>query len=355
MSMMPRSALLVLTLAVALTAPALAQAAPTTIDSTLRGTPVDAAHGAVVWSRYDAQLNAYRLVVRQGDVNTVPAVAPSPIPFDADLGTTAGGKVAVVYSRCASYAHFRAAGDNCDLFVLDLASGGERAITAANSRATEFNPTLSRGTLAWVREARAGHPLVYRRALEPLTSTKRSKRAPGLPSRRCVHGKGKCLRVKSGRIDELELSGKRLAIAMTYFNWIDLRVGDVRKRSSRVIATEGVGLDYTLAEYLGLSFAKGRLAWWQVCKEQTECSASGAYRYRFSNTRYDFDNDFEQLDGWAWTGSATYRAQAASILSDVDDCRAPKAPNPVACLVVRAGQPEWKHVATRNVLADSTF
>lgn len=314
-----------------------AAASPTTIDALPRESPLDAGQGYLVWSRYDDAVKAYRLVVRIDGVNTVPAIDPSPIPFDADLGATGGGKPAVVYSRCATYKDDRGPGDRCDLYLLSLTTGNEQKIARANTSASESNPTLSRGRLAWVTERRNVNPAVYRRALTARKSRK-SKRVPGLPAR-----------VRDGAIFELELSGNRLAEIVAYTtadsaDATEVRLVDLLSGKARRIAFQHIGENNQ--EYSGLSFSTHSVAWFRDCFENPGCAGSGAYRMSMLTGRYDRALDPQLYAGWQWTGDATYTSQARG---RADDCRPDGATAPTPCRVQREARPTWTRVAARLV------
>src|ERR1700704_817132 len=83
-----------------------AAADPATLDALARASELDAGQGAVVWSRYDGTITAYR--------------------------------------------HDRGPRDRCDLYILSLTTGAERRIDAASTAASESHPTLWHGELAWI-------------------------------------------------------------------------------------------------------------------------------------------------------------------------------------------------------------
>jgi len=321
-----------------------AAAAPTTIDTLARESGVDAGQGAVVWSRYDDTVKAYRLVVRRNGVNSVPPIAPSPDAFDADLGSDSHGEPAVVYSRCASYKHDRDQRDRCDLYILSLETGAERAIRNANTSASESSPTLWRGQLAWLTERKSGQTEYHRSLRAP--ASRKSRRLPGLPSRVCdLHNSKPCSRVLAAGIYELELHGDRLAEIVGYDtvdrygegSSTEVRLVSLRSGRSRRIAYQNIGENGQ--EYSGLSFSSRKLAWYRACFEFPGCAGSGAYRLGLSDGRYERALDPQTYAGWAWTGSATYTSQ----------CGLEEANTPPPCLVARDADPAWKHVAARNV------
>jgi hypothetical protein len=136
-----------------------AHAAPTTIATEQRATPVAAWAGTVAWSTYDATTNDYHLVVSRnaGAPRRVP-VAPSANAFDLDLGTNRSGSTYAVYSRCTTPATDSRPPTGCDLFRLSLASGVEtRLDTLSSPTWDEREPTIFRGEIAFIRtETRGG-------------------------------------------------------------------------------------------------------------------------------------------------------------------------------------------------------
>ena len=338
---------IILALLGALMAAAPAAAAPTTIDTLPRESGLDAGQGAVVWSRYDDAAKAYRLVVRRNGVNSLPPIDPSPDAFDADLGSNSRGEPAVVYSRCASYRDDRGPRDRCDLYILSLKTGSERALRNANTSASESNPTLWRGELAWISERRGARPTVYHRSLA--AGARKSRRLPGLPARACnIHNSRPCSRVTAGAIEELELHGNRLAEIVGYSagsgDSTEIRLVSLRSTSARRIAFQNIGENNQL--YTGLSFSSRKLAWFRGCFENPGCAGSGAYRLGLSTRRYERALQRRLYSGWAWTGAATYTAQLSRY---DDDCRQDGSSPAAPCLVARDADPRWRRVTARNV------
>jgi hypothetical protein len=139
-------------LAGAALAPA-AHAAPTTLSTEQRATPVAAWAGVVAWSSYDPAANDYHLVVSRngGPPQRVP-IAPSAVAFDVDLGTNRNGSTYAVYSRCTTPAAPRRPATGCDLYRLSLGTGVERRLDRLSSpRWDERDPTIFRGRIAFIR------------------------------------------------------------------------------------------------------------------------------------------------------------------------------------------------------------
>lgn len=122
--------------------------------------PVIDAHGrGVAWSDYDAAIDAWRLVANVGGETQVLPIAPRPTPFDVDLGPDGRGGLVAVYSRCARGLRrdiptpqvFRAGRHGCDLYAYSFATGREREVAGASSRADEYWPAVWKGRIAFVR------------------------------------------------------------------------------------------------------------------------------------------------------------------------------------------------------------
>jgi hypothetical protein len=141
----------------AVLAPA-AHAAPTTIATEQRATPISAWAGTVVWSSYDATTNDYHLVVsRNGATPQRLAVAPSANAFDVDLGTNRSGSTYAVYSRCTTPATQNTPPTDCDLYRLSIASGIETKLDTLSSPTwDERDPTIFRGEIAFIRNETHG-------------------------------------------------------------------------------------------------------------------------------------------------------------------------------------------------------
>src|SRR3954466_6549199 len=145
------------TLCAAALAPA-AHAAPTTIATEQRATPVAAWAGTVAWSSYDPATNDYHLVVsRNGGAPQRLPVAPSADAFDVDLGTNRNGSTYAVYSRCTTPAAANSVPTGCDLYRLSAASGVEQRLASLSSPEwDEREPTIFRGQIAFIRNETHG-------------------------------------------------------------------------------------------------------------------------------------------------------------------------------------------------------
>ena len=155
-----RSAVLA-ALACAALAPA-AHAASTTLSTEQAVGPVAAWNGTVVWSSFDRAANDYKLVVsKDGGKPTALPVAPSPTPFDVDLGTNRNGSTYAVYTRCEHPGSVKGSivtrGTGCDIYRLRIATGKEDHLTKLSAPAwDERDPTIFRGEIAFIRAQKSG-------------------------------------------------------------------------------------------------------------------------------------------------------------------------------------------------------
>ncbi|MCA1697534.1 MAG: hypothetical protein LC790_00955, partial [Actinobacteria bacterium] len=352
---MTRSPLLLTVVMLTVAAPA--ASAQTTLDTMPRDTPVRTGAGATVWSHFDPAIGAFRLSVRRAGVISRPAIKPSVVAFDADVGPGPRGDPLVVYSRCESYDRNERPVGDCDLYLLDLANGVERTLTRANSAARELHPTIWHDQIAWVRDYAANRPVVYRRALSAPVST-HSTRVAGVPTRRCAHPRAavrppraSCPLTTDRMISQLELREQWLAQIVTYHGpdepgfrsnevrLVLLRTGQVRRVARTVTGLGG-------QTFLGLSFDARHLAWFKTCLAggcDPRFARVGAFRYRVVTGHLQLAIDRAQLAGWAWTPGSTYHVE--NTLNPAD-CASPCPPADTS--VMRSGEPNWKPLPTRD-------
>jgi hypothetical protein len=240
----------------ALVATSAASAADTVVTQVQRPTAIRTYAGIQAFSAFEGTLEGgvYRLaILRQGKVELMP-VAPSQVPFEADIGPDRNGRPQLIYMRCTG----RDSG--CDLFTLSLASGaGEQPVSAANTSRNEVAPTLWNGRIAFARHSKDGsQPVVYTRRLSDLRTR---------PSKRLA-------RVRDGEIAELELYRDRLAQIINLPFMSEIRVVRISTRRARRLARVGRGEGGQY--FAGIGFAGGYLAW----ARGGELAA--IYRHRFS-------------------------------------------------------------------------
>jgi hypothetical protein len=284
--------------------------------------------GTIVFSQLDQNSSRWYLAVRRAgatEVERLP-VAPAAVPFEADIGPDGQGRPALVYQRCSGRP---AAPTDCDLFVFSLSNGtGERRVRNANHpRLNDMRPTLWRGRIAWTREYGSGrnaNPVVYTRKLTAPTG-RRSTRLPGAPKRRCGDSERfECGPTINRSVQALELRGKRLALIVLYhcpgcsgFAWNEVRLGDLTRRGSRLVAFQIVGL--SSQSYVGPSLFAGRLAWYSACPgapSRADCpgpNAGSPFRHVLSSRRYEKGGRGPAgLVGFADTGSRLYEVVGCS-------------------------------------------
>ncbi len=121
---------------------------------------IDAFEGRVVWSDYDAAIDAWRLTEHVGGVTRALPVEPRETPFDVDLGPDDRGGTLAVYSRCSRglvrdmptpQESRRRVRNGCDLYAYSFTTGAETPIARANSTADEYWPAVWRSRVAFVR------------------------------------------------------------------------------------------------------------------------------------------------------------------------------------------------------------
>ena len=267
-------------------APAAAQSVAT-LD---RSTPIAAYGGRLVWSSFDPATQTYGLVTRAGGVTSAVPVARRSVPFDADLGPGPTGSVVAVYSRCTTEVTASGSfgpslygkGRGCDLYSFDFGSGQETKLASANAPdASEFWPTIWRGTLAFARtyDDKRDFPYIYTR---PLSGGGRSTRQPGGPRSGCA-----TCNDRLSRPIALDLYGKRLAFAWQYVGTgegldTDIRMDTIGGGHARIAHQSGGGLTQVEPGWPG--FESGRLYWSVGCfGDPGGCPGRyGLRRYRIS-------------------------------------------------------------------------
>ncbi len=312
--------------------------------------------GTIVFSEYVPAERRWYLSVR--DVGAQPrrlAVAPSPVPFDADIGTDSAGRPQLVYRRCAGPV---SAPVGCDLFVFSLAvATGERAVRNANDPGrNDVGPTLWRGRIAWTREYGTGkdaNPVVYTKTLTAPRSQP-STRLPGVPTVRCAEEVGlvepTCGPTTFRSVKALELWGDNLGLIVRYvfdglggISQTETRLNRISDRSAQQIAFLLAGLNGQ--SLVGPSFFSGRLAWYRACTvTERSCRAFvGPWRYRISTRRYERGAPGPILvSGFADTGTRLYEVVSCPDAA-ITEVPAP-APAP-ACAITSVVPPAYNPVA----------
>jgi hypothetical protein len=141
----------------------------------------DAYGDVIAWSAYDPFTKTYRLRVLRSGQRADPPVARNLQPFDLDVGPGPDGKPVIVYAH------------DGNLFQYDGTT--ESPLAEVNSSLIESQPSIHRGSLAFVRQrSKRGRPTVY------LRSGGDTKRQPRPRYRRTIG------------VDNLELSARGLFV-----------------------------------------------------------------------------------------------------------------------------------------------
>jgi hypothetical protein len=288
------SALLLVTAA----APALADETIATVGAP---TPIGAYGGRLAWSAFDPALGKYRLMTEVGGtISTVP-VAPRGVAFDVDLGPDRSGATIAVYSRCKREPGRRdpaisnavaqladwSSGRGCDAFRFDFASGRERKVASASTRAaSEFLPTVWRTRIAFARvyerrRGRAGdRAYLYARPLEGRGRTRRLPVGARSKQRFCSAKPRRCrLKLEPGPT-ALDLAGRRLA-----FGWDSggpssaVYLDTLRsKRTDKRLVSRVASGEIQAEEILSPQVVDGQLFWFLSLFGDQTSSASQRYR-----------------------------------------------------------------------------
>ncbi len=294
--------------------------------------------GTIVLSDFDQAERRWYLSVRKAGAAKAQrlAVAPSAMPFDADVGTDSRGRPELIYQRCKAKQVTTPSPlpptpqdtisipAGCELFVYSLAgASGERPVRNANDPShNDVGATLWRGRIAWTREygsGKAANPVVYTKTLTALRSQP-SRRLPGVPQTRCGDVDKVCGPTTDRNVEALELWGDNLAVTVDYsctgcsgIAQSELRLDSVTTGSSRRLALQIVGLNGQ--QMVGPSFFDGRLAWYRACAvAEASCrSFVGPWRYRLSTRGYERGAPGPiRVDGFADSGSRLYEVVGCS-------------------------------------------
>jgi hypothetical protein len=121
----------------------------TSSDHVLRG--LSAYDGRVAWWSTDARDRGQLMSWNGSDVERAP-IARVNRAFELDLGPTATGHVAAVYSRCDRH------GEHCDVYQYDFTTRRQTRVgVAADPHVSETEPTLWRRRIAFVADATDAH------------------------------------------------------------------------------------------------------------------------------------------------------------------------------------------------------
>lgn len=263
----------------------------------------------------------YRLtrVHADGRLEPLPGIAPRAEPFDADVGTDGRGRPTIVYSRCARPRTYRDVSPvGCDVWLYQPGRAVESKIAVAGTPAmSEFEPTLSRGRLAWA-SARRGSVAVVTRQL-------------------VGRGAARGLRSFAGRndVEHLELEGRRLAMAVRSDvgqspTAISLRLIDdvtARRPRARVLARHSSGEGGQT--FVGPSFAGGRLGWLLACFGDPGGCRRGPSTYDLRTRKLTVEPAYRPRAGYALMPGGTLEVGGGGLeLGDEPDVEEPDLPGP---------------------------
>jgi hypothetical protein len=114
------------------------------------GPKVSAGDNAIAWSTFSA--DGWHLMARVGQATEAVPVAPSPDPFDVDLGDDGHGGLVASYSRCSVPAEGLQLPHGCHLYYYDFATRTEHRVTLANTAGrSQFDPSMAAGRIAFVQ------------------------------------------------------------------------------------------------------------------------------------------------------------------------------------------------------------
>jgi hypothetical protein len=271
-------------------------------------TTVKAYAGSAVFSRWDGS-RFHLALSRDGGAPQDLPVVPQGAAFDADIGPDAGGRPAVVFSRCeATFA-------SCRLWYLQI--GQPSAVVLRGVGPGVTHPSIWRGRLAWVRHVDGQGQVVMTRA------GGRNRALPGVPP--------------AGAVLELELGRKQVALStveqLGQAGVCGLRkvllVGIASRRVS-VVGSQVCGLNGQ--SWAGPSFAGDSFYVARYCGGEPSCAAPqyGVIRYGLRTHAYAVAAFPGALTGWAYDASGRAYASRAPL----GDCSPPDLP--VSCSVVRA-------------------
>jgi hypothetical protein len=247
-------------------ASARATASPVRIAGVRGWNSVRAWHGVQVWTTYGGDRRWHVVVRNRGRISMPAGIPVGDARLRVDVGPGENGKPALAFLRCIKV---------CRVVVSDLAGGRARTIPGSDG-ATAL--TIWGSRVAWVADRTA----VLTRTLR----TPGIMRLAGAPRRKCLSSR--CRRPTGRSVDDLELSGRRLALTTSYTlpegDQTEVRMQSVRGGPQRLIA------QMTVAEgaqfWAGPSWAGGELFFYRSCP--FGCDDQGAYRYDPDSGAYAF-------------------------------------------------------------------
>jgi hypothetical protein len=281
-------------------------AGDTVVATTGRATPIDAFAGHLVWSYWDPQANAYRLVELAGGAAQPLPIAPRSMPFDVDLGPDRRGRTIAVYSRCTKepIIYWELDGRRgCDLYEFSFTTNRERKLRPAGSKTDEYFPTVWRNRIAFTRTYRAPARVQPRRLIYW----------------RSLSG-GQAHRVRTGRHaayiapHDLDLRGNRVAVIwQSDYGAAEIRVDAIGGRSRLISTVPGsptAAIEYTA---FGTSLS-GSYVYWMIDQSKETPYLSELRRHAIGiaiDERAQTALD-ESIDAFTQDGDVSYYALPSS-------------------------------------------
>lgn len=273
-------------------------------------TAVRELQGIALVSAFDRTSDTYRLAtVAGGTVTPIPGVPSQAGAFDADIGSDSAGQPEVVFSADVD--------GQRDLFVVGLDGAPPRPVSNVSTTRSEVSPTLDAGRVGFVRIYGSGtaaqrNPVVYVKALVAPRS-RPSTRLPGVPQRRCGDFEPGCGPTTGKLVEELELSGPRLAMTVHYgcrhcsgISQTEVRQDDLRTGRAEQIAFQVSGLSGQ--NLTGLSYSGADLAFYRSCGGDTSGCLGGKAGPRLSRRDGAFfaATGPARIGGFAFDGSRAF-------------------------------------------------
>jgi hypothetical protein len=273
-----------------------AHAAPSTLSTEQRATPVAAWAGTVAWSSYDPASNDYHLVVsRNGGAPQRVAVAPSATAFDVDLGTNRNGSTYAVYSRCETPATDNVPPTDCDIYRLRLDTGAEQRLTSLSSPSwDEREPTIFRGQIAFIR--RETHGGVTSDVLRTGNTTSGSRGTTALVK----------LPLRAGSLQEPELSATRVAYIRSDRRGVthDVHVRTLRAGGTDRLVYRARSGGANAAGIAGLSLSDSAASFMWARTNQGSGTGNRLIRYSINTGRLAYALGSSRWTSTAWASQA---------------------------------------------------
>jgi hypothetical protein len=239
-------------------------------------------------------------VSRDGAAPQPLAIAPSPVPFDIDLGTNRSGATYAVYTRCATAGAPApegkpTRGTDCDVYRTSIATGVEQRLASLSSPLwDEREPAIFRGEIAFIRTERHRGRTYDVLRTGNTTSGARGTRA---------HVK---VLVRRGSLAHLELGPRHIAYIRSRSPRADfgeqvVHVRTLRGDRDRSVYTARSG-GANFANIAGLSLADDLRAFTWARTNQGSGAGNRLVRYRIATRRLSYSQGSSRIVSSAWAG-----------------------------------------------------